>query len=602
MLKLAWRYRLGVLRLVAIQLVTLAMALSGLGLTGLGIDVLRKHVDPTAKDPQYPWGLTPPADWSPLEQVAAIALAVLVLASLRFVTDRCATLWKARLVQDVVVHLRGLVYDKLQRLSFRFFDANESGSIINRVTGDVQGVRMFVDGVMVEVMTLILSLAFFLTYMLNIHVWLTLACLATTPLLWLMTAAFSRIVRPAYRRNRELADQSVRILAENVQGVHVVKGFSRQEQEITKYRQSNDEVSDHRRWIFGWVAFFGSLISFVPQLNLAVLLVYGGWLYIHDPNLRLGGGLLVFAGLLQQFSTQVGNIAQIANSVQQSLTGAQRVFEVLDAPLEITSPPNPVRLPKARGRVEFDAVTFAYRDGGEPAVDQVSFRVQEGQCVAILGATGAGKTTLLGLIPRFYDPQQGRVLVDGLDVRRYDLDDLRRNIGIVFQESFLFSNTVAENIAFGHPEATPAQIELAARIAAAHQFIMEMPKGYDTVLGEGGANLSGGQRQRLAIARAILLQPAILLLDDPTASIDPHTEHEILLAMANAMKGRTTFVVAHRLSTLRHADLVIVLDRGRIVQMGTHEELMSTRGHYRRAAKLQIADEESKRLLGIGWE
>jgi ATP-binding cassette subfamily B protein len=305
--------------------------------------------------------------------------------------------------------------------------------------------------------------------------------------------------------------------------------------------------------------------------------------------------------LLQQFSSQVGNIAQIANAMQASLTGASRVFEVLDAPVAIQSPPDPVRLEQAKGAVRFDNVTFRYKDGG-PALENVSLHANPGECIAILGATGAGKSTLLSLIPRFYDPQHGYVLVDGIDVRRYDVDDLRRNIGLVFQESFLFSNTVAMNIAFGHPSATREQIERAARIAAAHEFIMELPKGYDTLLTEGGANLSGGQRQRLAIARAVLLEPTILLLDDPTASIDPETESEILVAMNQAMAGRTTFVVAHRLSTLRRADRVVVLDKGRVIQAGTHRELIRSDGHYQQAAELQAADHESRRLLGIATE
>jgi ATP-binding cassette subfamily B protein len=222
--------------------------------------------------------------------------------------------------------------------------------------------------------------------------------------------------------------------------------------------------------------------------------------------------------------------------------------------------------------------------------------------VAILGATGSGKSTLLSLVPRFYDPDSGRVVVDGHDARRLDLDCLRRSVGIVFQESFLFSNTVAANIAFGHPEASPEQVLRAAKIAAAHDFIMQLPKGYETVLREGGGNLSGGQRQRLAIARAILLEPAILLLDDPTAAVDPETEDEIMRAMDSAMEGRTTLIVAHRLSTLRRADYVVVLDQGRIVQVGTHEELIQRKGQYRRAAKLQLPDpEDSRTLMGEGF-
>jgi len=319
-----------------------------------------------------------------------------------------------------------------------------------------------------------------------------------------------------------------------------------------------------------------------------VLLGYGGWLVAHD-ELPLGTGLIVFSGLLEQFSGQVNNVANIVNSVQQSLIGARRVFEILDAPVEVKDAPAAIRLPRSSGGVRFENVTFAY-DGAEAVVRDIDLEVKPGQCVAILGATGAGKSVLMSLIPRFFDPTAGRVLIDGIDARLIHLDDLRRNIGLVFQESFLFSNTVAANIAFGHPDATREQIERAARIAAAHEFILQLPQGYDTVLGESGNSLSGGQRQRLAIARAVLLEPAILLLDDPTAAIDSETEHEIFEALDRAIAGRTTFIVAHRLSTLRRADFIIVLENGRIVQRGTHESLMAEPGNYRRVASLQLVD------------
>lgn len=608
LLRLGWGYRWLALRSVLMQSVLLAMALGGMGFLGLGIDVIRHDIVADAKPPQWPLGYEPPSAWPPMMRVAVVAGMVLGIAAVRFFFDRYATIWKAELVQEIVVDLRSAVYDKLQRLSFRFFDANESGSIINRVTGDVQAVRMFIDGVMIEVLLMILSLVFFLGYMLQIHASLTLACLATTPALWTLTSWFGRTVKPAYKRSRELFDHAVLVLSENAQGVHVVKGFSRQAHEIAKFRAANEQVTRQKRWIFRKVATFGPLVGFIPQVNLMVLLVYGGWLvirYEEAPTAAAAyaagislGQLFVFAAVLQQFSTQVGSIATIANSLQQSLTGAQRVFEVLDAPLEITSPPQPRPLGRAKGAVTFEHVSFAYKEV-DPALHDVNLHVQPGQTVALLGATGAGKSTLLSLIPRFYDPNLGRVRLDGVDLREYDVDDLRRNIGIVFQESFLFSNTVADNIAFGHPRATRGQIENAARIAAAHTFITELPKGYDTVLAEGGGNLSGGQRQRLAIARAVLLEPPILLLDDPTASIDPETEHEILVAMNRAMRGRTTFVIAHRLSTLRRADVVVVLDRGRIVQAGTHGELMNVKGHYRWAAKMQLADNESRRILGM---
>lgn len=602
LLKVAWGYKAGAARIIILQMFLLALALSGLGLIGLGLDVLGQAVAPHGKPPRWPFGFEPPADWSAMRKVWVIAGAVFAVAALRFALDRQSWVWKAMLVRDIVVDLRKQVYDKMQRLSFRFFDANESGSIINRVTGDVQAVRTFIDGVMIEVVMLLISLAFFLAYMLSIHVKLTLACLATTPLLWILTTLFSRTVRPAYRRNRELFDKAVLVLSENAQGVHVVKGFALQERERDKFKRANDAVADQHRWIFWRVATFVPTIGIFTAINLLVLLVYGGYLYIHDPAFSFGSGLFVFAGLLQQFSSQVGNLAQIANAVQRSMTGAQRVFEVLDEPVEIQSPPadKAVRLERAEGRVTFEGVTFGYNAEAD-ALHNVRFEAEPGQTVAILGATGSGKSTLLSLIPRFYDPQQGRVLIDGVDLRDYDLDDLRRNVGIVFQETFLFSNTVRFNVAFGHPDATDDMVRAAAEIAQADGFVQrELDHGYDTVLTEGGNGLSGGQRQRLAIARAVLLDPPILLMDDPTAAIDPETEHLIMQAMDQAMRNRTTFIVAHRFSTLKRADVVMVMEDGRVTEVGTHDELMQTSAHYRKAAEVQMADEESRRLLGIG--
>ncbi len=598
MLKLAWRYRLECLFILFLQSVLLVMTLSGLGLTGLGIDYIAYTVGVQDKPPRWPLGVNPPLDWQPMHNIAAIASLIIAIAAVRSLLHYLAAVSQGRLVnQKIVVHLRSAVYDKLQRLSFRFFDANETGSIINRVTGDVQAVRQFIDQVLMQSIMLSISLTFYLVYMLQIHVGLTLWCLVTTPLLAVVSVFFSRLVRPAYRRNRQLYDKMIVTLAENVQGVHVVKGFAREREEVGKFADANRNVKDQQWWIFKMVSRFVPGIGLLTQVNLVVLLGYGGYLYTRG-DISLGQGLAIFAVLLQNFSNQVAATANIANSIQHSLIGAQRVFEVLDAPVEIKDPPQPWKLGRARGAVTFDQVTFGYNPD-DPVLQDVTFRVEPGMCVAIVGATGAGKSTLMSLIPRFYDPQQGSVRVDGIDVRQVEVDELRRNIGLVFQESFLFSTTVAANIAFGHPDATRQQIEKAAQIAAAHEFIAQLPQGYDTSVGERGNDLSGGQKQRLAIARAILLEPAILLMDDPTAAIDPETEHEILAAMDSAMAGRTTFIVAHRLSTLRRADRILVLDGGRIVQSGTHDELMQQKGHYRRAAKLQIADPESLALLGI---
>jgi ATP-binding cassette subfamily B protein len=612
MLDMVWQHRLSCLRIVCLQVLLLGMGMLGLGLTGLGIDYLRSQLalkaEAMVKPPPWPFGWAPPVDWMPMRVLGCIAVAILLFAAIRALLNISYTILVNRFLQgQVVVDLRSRVFRKLQRLSFRFFDANASGAIINRVTGDVQAVRSFIDGVAVQSLILLLSLIVYLVYMMNIHVWLTLACLATTPAMWWITARFSRKVRPAYVVDRKLFDEQIRVLSENVQGVHVVKGFARQVGEIEKFNRAAEAFRTQKHWIINQVSRFRPVIGFLSQINLVVLLGYGGYLVIaYDTATdvvmvaQVGvsvGQLLVFAGLLQQFSGQVANISTIADSMQQSLTGAQRVFEILDAPIEIKSAIEAIALPRIRGEVTFDHVSFSYRPN-LVAVEDVSFTVRPGQCVAILGATGSGKSTLLSLIPRFYDTSGGRVLVDGHDVRDIVLDDLRRSIGMVFQESFLFSNTIEANIAFGAPNETRVDVVKAARIAAAHDFIMAMPGGYDTVLREGGSNLSGGQRQRLAIARAILLDPAILLLDDPTAAIDSQTESEIMTAMNAAMKGRTTFLVAHRLSTLRQADQVLVLQGGRIVDAGTHDELMQKGGMYRRAARLQIPDQKSLELLG----
>lgn len=584
LLALSWRYRWGCVKVLALQIAILALGLFGIAFAGLGIDEMRHAVDPGTRVPLWPLALRP-AHWTAMQRIEGIAGLVLLCGVLRGVIDYFYRVALNHLVQaEIVVHLRSEVYDKLQRLSFRFFDANASSSIINRVTSDVQSVRMFVDQVLMQSVIMVLSLASYLAYMMMIHVPLTIACLATAPALWLVSQRFARLVQPAFRENRELVDRMIQRLSENIRGIHVVKAFARERDEIEKFRAANETVRTQKRWMFRQISIFTPLIGFLSQLNLVALLGYGGYLVVKG-ELPLGTGLLAFAGLLQQFAGQIANIATIANSMQESLTGARRVFEVLDAPIEIQNKPEPIWLPRTWGRITFDHVWFAY---GEDAVLQdIDFDVQPGQSVAVVGPTGSGKSALLSLIPRFYDPIRGSVQIDGIDIRKLELDAARRNVGLVFQESFLFSTSIAANIAFGVPDATRAQIEKAARIAAAHDFITALPHGYETILGERGLGLSGGQRQRLAIARALLLDPAILVLDDPTASVDPGTEHEIIQAMNSAMANRTTFLVANRLSVLRRADLIIVLDRGRIVQRGTHEELMRAPGYYAEIAALQ---------------
>jgi ATP-binding cassette subfamily B protein len=589
LLALAWEFRGDCLISLLLSVTLLLLGLLGLQLLGVVIDVIRHALDSAQRAPAYPYGWTPPATWDALNIVTALSIAIVAQALLRAVLTYQYNMVTARLTQGKLVPgLRDRIYAKLQSLSFRFFEIHGSSSIFNRVTGDVQNTRLFVDGVVLQGINMLLTLTAYFVFMWRIHPSLTLACLSVTVGLAWVTQYYSARLRPGYQRNRELYDVLVELFSESVRGMQTVKSFAAEPHQIRRFEEANLKVSRQQRRIFRDLSVFTATTQFLSQSSLVILFAYGGWLYVRG-RIPLGTGLVVFAGLLQQFNGQVANITTIANSVQQSFTAARRVFEVLDTPSEVRNAPNAISPARLTGRIVFDRVTFGYL-AEIPVLHEISFEIDPGQIVGIFGMTGAGKSSLLGLIPRFYDPQQGRILADGHELRELHLDAYRRQIGIVYQESFLFSNTVAANIAFGNPHATQEQIELAARLASAHEFIGALPRGYDTVLGEGGVDLSGGQRQRLALARALLLQPPILLLDDPTASVDPKTEQEIVSALRQAMSGRTTFIVSNRLSLLRRADRILVLDRGRLLATGRHEDLVRKPGPYRETAQLQFMD------------
>src|SRR5688572_5495189 len=594
---LSFQYRRECAAVFGFQVVLLGLGLSGLGLSGLAIDVTRHAVDPRSPAPRWPFGLEPPSDWSVLAVLFGVGGLVLGMAALRAGLVYRYSIEVGKLMHlRLVPELRTRVFDKLQRLSFRLYDENASGSIINRVTGDVQNMRAFVDGVLLQGAIMCLSLSVYLVYMLRAHVGLSLACLSLMPLIWLMTTRFSRRTRPEYRKSRELSDDLVLALSEGMHGIQVTKVFGREGHELGRFSSKNTRLLEQQRSIFVRVSRFMPALNCVTHLDTALLLAYGGYL-VAARALTLGD-LIVFAGLLQQFSGQVQSTAGIANTLQQSLASARRVFEVLDAPIEVKSPEKPAHLGRATGGVRFEHVSFGYDD--EDVLHDLDFEIAPGQRVGIFGPTGSGKTTLMALIPRFYDVRAGRVSIDGHDVRELELDELRRQIGVVFQESLLFKSSIAANIAFGHPEATREAVEHAARVAGAHEFIVGLEQGYDTVLEEGAVNLSGGQRQRLALARALLLEPPLLLLDEPTAAQDAETEHEVLRAIDRATRGRTTFLVGSRLSSLRSADLILVLDQGRIVERGSHAELMQHKGLYFRAATLQAADSARLEYVGAG--
>jgi ATP-binding cassette subfamily B protein len=594
LLHLSWQYRGWVLWVFVLQVALLALTLGGLSFTGLAIDIVRHALEQGAPLPRWPLGWAPPASWTTLWQLEALGLGVLLMALLRGGLTYVYELAAGRLIHvQIVPTLRRLLFARLQRLSFRFFDSNSTGGIINRVTRDVQLLRSFVDGVLIQGTILALALAVFLSYMLATHVRLTVVSLALTPLLFVATRVFSQWAQSAYAENRTLSDHMVRTMAEGIDGVLVTKVFGREADQLSRFEERNAAVRDQQQQIFRNVSRYTPAIDLLARMNVAVLLAYGATLVrLREVSL---GELVVFAGLLQQFAARASAMAGVANTLQQALTGARRVFEVFDTVPEVRDRPNAKVLGPGTGEIIFDGVSFAYGDG-KLALDAVDLRVSAGKCVGILGETGSGKTSLLSLIPRFYDPTAGRILLDGLDLREVTLGSLRRQIGIVFQETFLFRDTIAENIAFGAPEATAADVIAAAKKAGAHEFIDKLRDGYQTLLAEGAVNLSGGQRQRLAIARALLLEPRVLLLDDPTTAVDARTERAVLSAIDAAKAGRTTLVVSNRISSLSRADEVVVLRAGRIIERGAPSDLLRAGGEYARTAALQGLDETT-----LGW-
>jgi ATP-binding cassette subfamily B protein len=588
LLSIAWSYRSDCLQLLGLQLAVVILTVAVIALAGVGIDFIRHCADRTIAAPALPFFV--PSGSTDKAVIVWLALGILAAALLRAAISFVFGLVSVRFLHGrIVVNLRAQVFAKLQQLSFRFFDSNASGSIINRVTSDAHAVRIFIEGVLLQLAIITITLLACSAYMFRTDWRLTLACLSVLPFQIWFAIRFSRKVRPAYEENRDLMDRMVLGFSENVQGIQVVKGFALEPRVMGRFARWSEDIRVQKRKVFGEIALFWPVIDGCNRLSMAILIGYGGWMVARG-EITLGTGLVAFAGLLQQFSAQVTTLAAVVDNAQVSLAGAKRIFEILDTDPGVASAPLASSPGRFLGRVAFEGVSFEYQEKAT-VLRELSFIAEPGRRIAIAGATGSGKSALLSLIPRFYDPKQGRVTLDGHDVRLLPLQELRRQVGMVFQENFLFSNTIAANISFGHPDASQERIERAARIAGAHDFIMALPEGYETFLGEGGVNLSGGQRQRIAIARALLLEPTVLLLDDPTSAIDPETEKEIMDAMESAMVGRTTFIVAHRLSTLRRADLILVLDHGKLVQRGTHAELMTQDGHYRRAIMIQSESE-----------
>jgi ATP-binding cassette, subfamily B, multidrug efflux pump len=497
-----------------------------------------------------------------------------------------------RFSMDMVYYIREAVYDKLQRVGFSFHDSISSGQLINRALSDLQNVRTFLQSSILSVLEIVLIVGGFVILLLTRQPWVALIALVPLPIWTWYIIRFSKRVQPKAKAVMEAGDRNVQIITENIAGVHVVKAFATEAGEIGKYSKNSVELFGKIRERIRLFANFHPMIRSIAIATQLGLMLATAMMIIHG-KMTLGD-LLVVSWSMGAILGRLQNVAALNNQYQDAIVSARRLHEVLMAPPVVKELPDAPALPSGSGGVSFENVTFGY-DAEKPVLHDISFAVSPGTMVAIVGPTGAGKSTLVGLLARFYDPQQGRICIDDADIRQVSMESLRTQIAYVFQETFLFSNTVERNIAYGNPRASAGEIEMAARLAQAHEFIEELPKKYETILAERGSSLSGGQRQRLAIARAILQNPRILILDDATAAVDSETEELIRKGMKFAMQSRTTFVIAHRLSTVQAADLVLVLEEGRITQRGTHAELLSQEGHYREIAAAQLCGDEDTR-------
>lgn len=528
-------------------------------------------------------------------------LLVVGLGVLRGIAGFMMRYFSEWLANRAAYDIRNDLYDHVLRLSFRYHDTAQTGQLITRAISDVDEVMRYLAYGMIDGLN-ILSLTIGATViMFAANVPLALAGLAPLIPLGITAWRLGYLVRTRFRTVMDRLSVLGEILEENLVGLSVVRAFAREPHEMRRFSTANQDLYDHQLHLVGTWGTYLPAMSLIVGLSTVLVLWLGSWLAGQPASGVTTGTVVAFNAYVLLLARPLQNVGFVIMLTTQAIASGDRVFEVLNAPVEIASKPDALK-PRLEGHVRFENVSFRYADGTPLVLQDITLEAHPGQVIALLGATGSGKSTLVSLIPRFYDVCAGRLLIDGYDVRDLDLDTLRQQIGVVLQESLLFSTTIRENIAFGRPDASEEEIVAAAKAANAHNFIMEFPEGYDTVVGERGVTLSGGQCQRIAIARALVLNPRILILDDSTSSVDTQTEHLIQQALAKLMTGRTTFVIAQRLTTVQHADQIVVLDQGRIAEQGTHQELLAVGGLYRDIYHLQLEDQERLRreLLMLG--
>ncbi|MBB6690793.1 ABC transporter ATP-binding protein [Cohnella xylanilytica] len=530
-----------------------------------------------------------PGEFDGLVALALLAVGIVVLkAGCQYVHGFSG----GRLGNRLAYRLRNASYEKLQVLPFSFYDSARTGDLMSRLTADIEGIRNFIGFGFAQLMNTAFLVLFGFTMMAIIDWPLMLMTLAIIPVLSYVAIRFELHIHPVFRSIRAAVGRLTVSVQENIMGVRTVKSFASEKHEMNKFKGGNENYRDnHLALAAVWAKYF-PVIEFIANLSVVLLLLAGGIRVIHG-SLTLGS-LVSLNGMLGMIVAPLWTLGFQINNYTQSKAAGERLLELLHQPVTIRSADRALELKddNVQGHVQFEDVSFRYPNHEHQPSALLGFNldVPPGSVIGLLGGTGSGKSTVVQLLLRAYDVGEGAITLDGVDIRHIELESLRRQTAIVFQESFLFSTTIRENIAYGQADASEEAIIEAAKLSQAHEFIMELPLGYDTIVGERGMGLSGGQKQRIAIARALLLKPKILILDDSTSALDMETEHVIQQSLRKVMAGRTTFIIAHRISSLRHADEIVVLDRGRVVQRGKHEQLLRQPGLYRETYRAQYAD------------
>lgn len=497
-----------------------------------------------------------------------------------------------RVGNTIAYNLRNALYKKLQYLSFQYYDRAKTGDLMSRLTADLEAIRQFIGFGFAQILNVFLMVGFGSIMMLTLNWQLTLVTFVSVPFVAFTALRFEKTIHPAFRAVRKAMSNLTTAVQENITGVRTVKSFAREPFEVEKFASRSEEYkSNHITLAYAWAKFF-PLLEFLSNFCVVVVLTVGGWFVIQD-KMSIGE-LVAFFSLIWYIIAPMRDIGLHINNFTQSKASGERVLEILHQYMHVKDKAGAIELQaeQVKGNVRFEKVTFAYPDK-EPALTDFSLNAPAGSVIGLLGPTGSGKSTVIQLLLRAYNIKEGRITLDGTDIRDVAVGSLREQVALVFQETFLFSASIRNNIAYAKRDVSMDEIIQAAKLAKAHDFIMELPEGYDTIVGERGMGLSGGQKQRIAIARALLKNPKILVLDDATSAVDMETEHEIQAGFRELMKGRTTFIIAHRISSLKQADEIIVLDEGRIVQRGTHEQLLREPGRYYETYKIQYSDHPS---------